>query len=265
MAFAGSPAGQPGWGALTKMPKTNLAAQLLMGLALLIGMMLARREKFRAHGICQAAVVLLNLIPIASFMVPAFRSGVAPGLPQSLGDRYYAVATAHAALGAIAEVLGIYIILVAGTKLLPPGLRFRNYKQWMRTELVLWWLVIALGAGTYWVWYVLPPPSKAANTAGITEKAQPATQSRNQTVTITISNFTFAPKDLQIEAGTTIIWNNSLGRHTVTADDGSFDSPIMASGEEFKHTFSKPGTFPYFCKLHGAAGEQKMSGKIIVR
>jgi len=57
------------------MPKTNLAVELLMGLALLIGMMLARRKKFRAHGICQAAVVLLNLIPIASFIAPLSGAG----------------------------------------------------------------------------------------------------------------------------------------------------------------------------------------------
>src|SRR5713101_7472075 len=110
-----------------------------MGLALVLGMLLARQKRFRAHGICQSAVVLLNLIPIASFMGPAFHSGVLPTLPRGLNDRFYAVPTVHATLGTIAELLGIYIILGAGLKLLPKALRFKNYKRWMRTELVLWW------------------------------------------------------------------------------------------------------------------------------
>ena len=72
-------------------------------------------------------------------------------------------------------------------------------------------------------------------------------------------------QETQIEAGTVVIWKNTAGRHTVTADDGSFDSPIMALGEEFKHTFDHAGRVQYFCKLHGAAGGQKMSGTITVK
>jgi hypothetical protein len=101
----------------------NLAAQLLMGSALLVGMFLARRKLFRAHAICQSLVVLINLIPIAIYMLPIFGRGVLPTLPGTLEDRFYAVSTIHAALGLVAEVLGLYIILSAGTKLLPQALR----------------------------------------------------------------------------------------------------------------------------------------------
>ena len=59
----------------------NLAAQLLMGAALLAGMWLARRKRFRAHARCQSAVVLLNLIPITIYMLPVFRRGVMPAVP----------------------------------------------------------------------------------------------------------------------------------------------------------------------------------------
>ena len=132
----------------------NLVAQLLMGAALLVGMMLARRKRFRAHGICQSAVMLLNLIPIALFMLPVFRRGVMPSLSaKTLADPFFAFSTAHAALGTLAELLGLYIILRAGTNLLPQALRFENYKLWMRTALVLWWVVIGLGLCTFWVWY----------------------------------------------------------------------------------------------------------------
>jgi uncharacterized membrane protein YozB (DUF420 family) len=124
-----------------------------MGVALLFGMLLARRRHFRAHKYCQSAVLLLNLPLIAFIMFPSFRDNVQPQLPGSLGDRFYAVATVHAVIGAIAQVLGLYIILVAGTKLVPRRLRFRRYKPWMRTELVLWWIVILAGVGVYSVWY----------------------------------------------------------------------------------------------------------------
>jgi uncharacterized membrane protein YozB (DUF420 family) len=130
----------------------NLSIQILMGSALLAGMMLARQGQYRAHAICQGSVMLLNLVMIALIMFPSFRWGVLPGLPGGLGNPYYSVATLHATLGAIAQLLGLYIVLRAGTNLLPKLLRFQNYKLWMRTELALWWAVIILGVVTYVVW-----------------------------------------------------------------------------------------------------------------
>jgi hypothetical protein len=205
-------------------------------LTLLAGMFLARAKRFRAHGICQTFVVILNLAPITAFMLPAFRSGVMPGLAAHLGERFYAITTAHAILGFAAEVLGFYIALVAGTNLLPRSLRFSKYKRWMRAELVLWWVVIAFGGCTYWVWNVA---SVAATMAPATAVGTPAAADKpqHQTINITVSNFDFDPKDLQIDKGTTVVWKNTVGRHTVTADDGSFDSPIMAPRRGFQAHF----------------------------
>jgi uncharacterized membrane protein YozB (DUF420 family) len=62
----------------------------------------------------------------------------------------------HAALGMTAELLGLYIALVAGTNVLPMRLRFRSWKRWMRTELALWLFVVIGGMGTYYVWYIAP-------------------------------------------------------------------------------------------------------------
>src|SRR5262245_41874799 len=117
-----------------------LAIELVMGFALLYGMRLARQRRYRAHAICQSTVVLLNLVVIGFVMVPSFRSQVAPVIPRRLHDSYFAIATAHATMGVIAELFAIYILLVAGTNLLPPRLRFTNFKPWMRTALALWWL-----------------------------------------------------------------------------------------------------------------------------
>ena len=131
----------------------NLVAQLAMGVALIAGALLARAKRYTAHGICQSAVLLLNLIMIAVVMWPSFYGQVLPVLPKHMTDRYYGAATAHGILGAIAELLGLYIVLAVGTDTLPRRLRIIRLKLWMRIELALWWVVIVTGVLTYYVWY----------------------------------------------------------------------------------------------------------------
>jgi len=125
-----------------------------MGVGLLAGAVLARLKRFSEHAWCQSVIVLVNLSLIVLTMLPSFRVHVAPRIPLKLGKAYYAIATAHAALGSLAEGGGLYILLAVGTSLLPPQLRIRNYKLWMRTVLVLWWVVLLLVAATYARWYV---------------------------------------------------------------------------------------------------------------
>jgi uncharacterized membrane protein YozB (DUF420 family) len=134
----------------------NFIVQLAMGGALVIGAILAKQKRYRAHGICQTTVLLLNLWMIALTMWPSFRQQVVPHISRVLQRGYYAIATVHMVLGTSAELLGIYIVLVAGTKLVPPSLRFREWKRWMRIELALWWVALILGIGTYYTWYIAP-------------------------------------------------------------------------------------------------------------
>ena len=131
----------------------NLTIQIAMGIALILGALLARNKRFVAHGICQTVVLLLNLVMIYLVMWPSFYSHVLPRLPKRLGKRFYGVATIHGCLAVLAEILGLYIVLAAGTKILPEKLRFKRWKLWMRVELALWWVVLTLGVATYWVWY----------------------------------------------------------------------------------------------------------------
>ena len=131
----------------------NLVSQLAMGAALIGGGFLARAKLYTAHAICQSAVLMLNLIMIAFVMWPSFYGQVLPALPKHLTDRYYGAATAHGILGAIAELLGLYILLAVGTEILPRRLRINRWKMWMRIELALWWAVIVTGVLTYYVWY----------------------------------------------------------------------------------------------------------------
>lgn len=131
-----------------------LLLEVAMGAGLLIGARLARARRFRAHAWCQSGIVLLNLAVIVLAMGPSFRAHVSPGMQLRLGKAYYALATAHAALGAIAEIAGLYILLAAGTNILPASARITRYRLWMRTVLVLWWVVLVSGLATYARWYV---------------------------------------------------------------------------------------------------------------
>jgi plastocyanin len=67
---------------------------------------------------------------------------------------------------------------------------------------------------------------------------------------VSIMNFSFSPKSLTVKAGTTVTWTNhdSL-THTVTANQGAFNSPVLP-GSSFSFTFTKAGTYAYHCMIH---------------
>jgi len=131
-----------------------LLLELAMGLALLTGAFLAWRRKFRAHAWCQSVVVLLNAVLVALVMLPSFYRQVWPRISLKLGKSYFGLATAHGALGAIVECAALYILLAAGTTLMPEKFRLTRYKLWMRTVLAGWWIVLLLGMATYARWYI---------------------------------------------------------------------------------------------------------------
>jgi uncharacterized membrane protein YozB (DUF420 family) len=131
-----------------------LILEIAMGMGLLLGAHLARNGRFRQHAWCQSAIVILNLAVVAVTMIPSFRVHVLPRVPARLGKAYHALATTHGAFGTVTELAGLYVLLSAGTNLLPEKLRITKYKVWMRTVLVLWWVVLLLGLATYARWYV---------------------------------------------------------------------------------------------------------------
>lgn len=143
------------WG--TVAPSTAdfvLLLEFVMALALLAGARLARLGRFRQHVWCQSIIVLTNLVVILLSMVPSFSVQVYPRIPAKLGKSYYALATTHAVLGSVTELAALYILLAAGTDVLPKRFRIEGYKVWMRSVVVLWWAVLLLGVATYIRWYV---------------------------------------------------------------------------------------------------------------
>jgi plastocyanin len=84
-------------------------------------------------------------------------------------------------------------------------------------------------------------------------------------VELAISDDAFAPKTVTVAVGATVVWSRSgTHPHTVTADDNSYDSGTLRAGQTFEHTFTAPGTFPYYCDFHGGPGGVGMSGTVTV-
>jgi plastocyanin len=86
-----------------------------------------------------------------------------------------------------------------------------------------------------------------------TEPGSPTTKS----VTVQIMDDSFNPKDVVVNPGDTVTWvlAGSLTTHTVTADNGSFDSGSIftSKGASYSQTFNTAGvTINYHCKVHQA-------------
>ena len=59
------------------------------------------------------------------------------------------------------------------------------------------------------------------------------------------------PTQVDVLTGEQVDWSNdSVRNHTVTDDDGAFDSGTLASNHHFTHVFAQPGSFTYHCRIH---------------
>lgn len=100
-------------------------------------------------------------------------------------------------------------------------------------------------------------PSSSTPASSTPTSTTPATP---QDFDIHIKGFAFNPASYPEELGGTVSWiNDDAVAHTVTADDGSFDSGPLAPGQSFTHAFPVAGTVAYHCKIHAT-----MKGAIVV-
>jgi plastocyanin len=78
---------------------------------------------------------------------------------------------------------------------------------------------------------------------------------------VKIDNFSFGPQTITVPIGATVTWTNRDDiPHTVVSTDGVFKSKVRDTDETFSYTFTKAGTYPYFCSVH-----PKMTGQIVVQ
>jgi plastocyanin len=78
--------------------------------------------------------------------------------------------------------------------------------------------------------------------------------------TVSIKDFAFNPQTVTVKVGAVVTWqNNDTVSHDVVADDGTFDTKMLAPGEKGSYTFTKAGTYTYKCGIHPS-----MTGTIVV-
>lgn len=88
--------------------------------------------------------------------------------------------------------------------------------------------------------------------------AAPVAQSN---VDIKIDNFSFVPPVLKVAVGATVTWvNRDDIPHTAVSTEKVFKSKVLDTDDKYSFTFTKAGTYPYFCSLH-----PKMTGQVVVQ
>ena len=115
-------------------------------------------------------------------------------------------------------------------------------------------------AGTYTVTYTVS--DAAGNQATETRTVNVIDNSNNPTTHyIDIQGYAFSPSSITINVGDTIVWTNyDSASHTVTSNDGTFDSGGISTGNTFSFTFTSAGTFNYYCAPH-----PNMTGSVTVQ
>jgi plastocyanin len=112
--------------------------------------------------------------------------------------------------------------------------------------------VLTLGFATLAILIIMM--AGRSRTFGATMDDKPTTQ-------VKIDNFVFSPNPVTVPVGSTIRWTNQDDiPHNIVSDDKSFKSKALDTDETFTYTFTKPGTYSYFCSIH-----PKMTGKIVVQ
>ncbi len=102
-------------------------------------------------------------------------------------------------------------------------------------------------------------PSAGAQTEGQGVVVVPTTELRAVDVFLIEDDY-FEPTDAVVDPGTTLMWiNRGQEQHTVTADDGQFDSGVLNPGDSFLTTVEGSGTLTYYSTL-----QPEMKGSITV-
>jgi plastocyanin len=92
---------------------------------------------------------------------------------------------------------------------------------------------------------------RAALIAIATAAAIPCAPASADTIPVAVLFQAFSPTQIDALPGDTVQWSNGSERtHTVTANDGSFDSGDLPSGSTFAITTGAPGAHAFHCQIH---------------
>ena len=96
--------------------------------------------------------------------------------------------------------------------------------------------------------------------SGGTTTSTPASSDGEGGVQVVMKNMAFDPDKVTIKAGESVTWTNQdSANHTVTADNGEFESGDLGKSATFTFQFDKAGTYPYHCGIHPS-----MTGTVVV-
>jgi uncharacterized membrane protein YozB (DUF420 family) len=130
-----------------RIPEINLVLQIVIFVVLLVSLVFKQKHKYPLHGITMLIAVVLNAISFFWVMWSSFL-----GFELTvLGHPVNSISLIHGILGGIAEVLGIFLVVVWGLQ--------RNIKacvrrrMLMRVTIVLWLVALILGILLYAVLY----------------------------------------------------------------------------------------------------------------
>ncbi len=101
-----------------------------------------------------------------------------------------------------------------------------------------------------------------AGSPNVTAAAAPTNDQPTATASaVKIDNFSFGPQTVTVPVGATVTWTNRDDiPHTAVSTDGVFKSKVMDTDEKFSYTFTKAGTYAYYCTIH-----PKMTGQVVVQ
>ena len=84
-----------------------------------------------------------------------------------------------------------------------------------------------------------------------TDKTIGRTEGTGKVVAVSIKSFKFAPAEVNIKVGETVVWTNEdTTSHTVESSDGTLKSEELSKGDTYSHTFTKAGKYDYICGIH---------------
>jgi plastocyanin len=90
--------------------------------------------------------------------------------------------------------------------------------------------------------------------------AEPPAAATGNVAVIRVAHLAFGERALRVHAGTRVQWvNEDQVQHSVTADDGAFDSGLIEPGRSYERVFERPGEYAYHCTPHPF-----MTGRVIV-
>ncbi|MDD1762958.1 MAG: hypothetical protein LUQ59_12070 [Methanothrix sp.] len=127
---------------------TSVAAVALMT----TGVVLVRRQHYDAHRLVQTCAVVLNAVPVLSWMIVSLARYILPGVPGSLSQHGHLLAAVHAAVGAAGVALGVFLV-ARGNQLAARGKSLAPCRTTMRAAYLVYLAGVLLGIALYVVTY----------------------------------------------------------------------------------------------------------------